>query len=421
MNSIYDYKRFAVLYVDDEEKSLKYFNRAFSDTFRIFTATNAADGYRLLEDHQEEIGVVMTDQRMPGEQGVQFLERARRLRPQIIRILATAYADLDAAIGAVNSGAIYKYVTKPWDVPQLETTLRRSLEFFMVQAERDLLLREKLSVLHRLLITDRVLSLGVLASGLSQHVRHALDAVSTFLELAPAVSRADAVNLDRIREPGFWQDLHKHVHDRLRFILSLLDDLAGERETAFRFDQEVRIVDAVREAYEPLAADFTARKIEVANLAPPTLPPLLVDQRRFQKLFSLLLRHELSTLVEGSVVRIEAAVRTAPDGGAAEEVDIFVNDNGSGIAPEAILSLFDPLLAGSGPGTDSEMYLMAVYFIVYHHGGRVQVGHRAGKGLALTLTLPLRPQPAERRDEAREFLVRAMTNERLWDRLLAGL
>src|SRR5690606_9912507 len=98
MNSIYDYKRFAILYVDDEEKSLKYFTRAFADTFRVFTANSAQEGYRLLEDHQDEIGVVMTDQRMPGEQGVQFLERARRLRPQIIRILATAFADLDAAI-----------------------------------------------------------------------------------------------------------------------------------------------------------------------------------------------------------------------------------------------------------------------------------------------------------------------------------
>ena len=141
MNQPYDYQRFAILYVDDEEKSLKYFSRAFSETFRIFTAPNAAEGYRILEDHQDEIGVIMSDQRMAGEKGVQFLERARRLRPQIIRILVTAYSDLEAAIDAVNTGAIYKYITKPWDVPELEMTLKRSLEFFIVQTERDLLLR----------------------------------------------------------------------------------------------------------------------------------------------------------------------------------------------------------------------------------------------------------------------------------------
>ncbi|MCW5556640.1 MAG: response regulator, partial [Verrucomicrobiae bacterium] len=77
MKSFYDYRRFAILYVDDEEKSLKYFTLTFGDTFRIFTAPNAQMGYRILEDHQEEIGLILSDQRMAGEKGVQFLERAR--------------------------------------------------------------------------------------------------------------------------------------------------------------------------------------------------------------------------------------------------------------------------------------------------------------------------------------------------------
>ena len=127
----------------------------------------------------------MTDQRMPGEKGVQFLERARQLHPRAIRILTTAYSDLDVAIEAVNSGAIYKYVTKPWDIPQLEVTLQRALEFFIVQRERDLLLKEKLSALQRMLITDRVLSLGILAARLGHYVRNSLVAVRTFLDLAP--------------------------------------------------------------------------------------------------------------------------------------------------------------------------------------------------------------------------------------------
>ena len=70
MQSLYDYKKFAILYVDDEEKSLKYFARAFEDQFRIFTAANAQDGLKILEAHQDEIGLLMTDQRMPGEQGL---------------------------------------------------------------------------------------------------------------------------------------------------------------------------------------------------------------------------------------------------------------------------------------------------------------------------------------------------------------
>ena len=102
MEHLYDYKKHAILYVDDEEKSLKYFSRAFEDQFQILTAANAQDGLKLLEAHKDEIGLLMTDQRMPGEKGIWLLEKARQLRPRIIRILATAYSDMEAAIAAVD-------------------------------------------------------------------------------------------------------------------------------------------------------------------------------------------------------------------------------------------------------------------------------------------------------------------------------
>jgi len=274
-------------------------------------------------------------------------------------------------------------------------------------------------VIHRLVITDRVLSMGIVAAGLSRQVRNAVDAVGTFLELAPGVSRTDGVDLERLRDKDFWTAMNRRVHDRLKFVLNVLDDLATEPVSKFAFDQEIRLNEAIDQAIQPMAGELAARKIEVANLVPATLPPLLVDGRRFKKLFTLLLRHELSTLQEDSVVRFEAAERPA-EGGRPEEVSIFVNDNGAGLTAKSVLGLFDPLLSGEDAGNDSEMFLMAVYFIVYHHGGRVQVGQRTGRGLALTIHLPLRPQPSEPVDESQEFLVRAMTNERLWDRLMSG-
>jgi excisionase family DNA binding protein len=137
MERLDDYQKCTILYVDDEEKSLKYFTRAFGDKFRILSAASAADGYRLLEQYRDEIALLMTDQRMPGEKGVEFLQRARRLHPTAIRILTTAYSDFDVAIEAVNSAGISKYVTKPWDIPELETILKGACEFFMMERERD--------------------------------------------------------------------------------------------------------------------------------------------------------------------------------------------------------------------------------------------------------------------------------------------
>src|SRR5258707_13527383 len=102
MQSFYDYKKFAILYVDDEEKSLKYFARAFEDQFRIFTAANAQDGFKILQEHSDEIGLLMTDQRMPGQKGVWLLEKARQLRPRIICMLANPISDMAAAVSAAN-------------------------------------------------------------------------------------------------------------------------------------------------------------------------------------------------------------------------------------------------------------------------------------------------------------------------------
>src|SRR5438552_336855 len=215
MEHLYDYKKHAILYVDDEEKSLKYFTRAFEDQFQIFTAANAQDGLKILEEHKDEIGLLMTDQRMPGEKGVWLLEKARQLRPRIIRILATAYSDMEAAIAAVNTGAIYKYVGKPWDPPQLEATLKRGLEFFIVQRERDQLLKEKMSVLHNMMIADRIVSLGLLAAGLSHHIRNSLVAVKTFLDLAPAKLQEESLDLSGLRNPEFWKDYYTNVQSQI--------------------------------------------------------------------------------------------------------------------------------------------------------------------------------------------------------------
>src|SRR5208283_4365558 len=248
MDNFYDYKKFAVLYVDDEEKSLKYFTRAFGDEFRVFTAATAQEGYKLLAKHADEIGLLLTDQRMPGESGVWLLEHARQFRPRILRILVTAYSDFETAIAAVNSGAIYKYVSKPWDPPQFELTLRHGLEFFMVQAERDQLLHEKMSVLRNMMIADRIVSLGLLVAGLSHQIRNSLVAVKTFLDLAPKKMAEERTGANGLRNPEFWKDYHQNVQSQMEKINNLLKDLwAASENPSAPFADEVSLRQVVDE------------------------------------------------------------------------------------------------------------------------------------------------------------------------------
>jgi two-component system, probable response regulator PhcQ len=418
MQQFYDYRKFALLYVDDEEKSLKYFQRAFGETFRILTAPNTTEGLRLVEEHREELALILTDQRMPGETGVQFLEKTRRLHPRAIRMLVTAFSDLNDAIDAVNTGAIYKYITKPWDVPMLEVTLKRALEFYIVQSDRDILLREKLSALHKMVITDRVISLGVLAAGLGHHLRNALVAIRTFIDLAPEMMHREQADLEELRHPEFWTSFYAKVQAKVKYIVELLNGL-DDATNASRFTNErsVQLQPAVADCWNAHRVAFGDVGINVEFQIPPTLPAIVVDHVKFMRLLDLLFREALINLNKGNTLSFEARLENAstPDAG----ILLRVADDGPGLPEDAVASLFDPFFLRVDEPQEFGINLMTCYFIVYHHGGRIGVDSRPGSGLALDIHLPLTPRPLAAENDSREFLSKVMLNDRLWDKLLA--
>ncbi|MGE9289934.1 MAG: response regulator [Puniceicoccales bacterium] len=156
-----------ILYVDDEEKALKYFAKAFSRDFRVFTANNAGDGIKILEQEAESIALIVSDQRMPETTGVEFLTEARDLFPHKVRILTTAYSDLDSAIQSVNQGRIYQYVVKPWDLQDFQMILRRAYDYYSLLTERNELMSIKMSTFQRIVLADRTKTLQLLASSLA--------------------------------------------------------------------------------------------------------------------------------------------------------------------------------------------------------------------------------------------------------------
>jgi two-component system probable response regulator PhcQ len=420
MSETVDYKKFAILYVDDEEKSLKSFARAFADQFWILTAPSAQEGFRLLEQNKDKIGLVMTDQRMPGEQGVWLLEKARDLRPRIIRVLATAYADLDAVIAAVNSGAIYKYVTKPWDPPQLEITLKHGLDFFMIKQERDALMREKMAALQHVIMADRVVSLGLLAAGLSHHIRNSLVAVKTFMDLAPAKLQEENVNMDALRNPDFWKEYYQNVQGQVEKINDLLKDLwLASEKPPFHFMDKVRLDELLPPILAAMKPAFDAKKMTVRNEIPDTLPPLMVDKPKFIRLFELLLKDELVSLPEGSQITLTASV--AP-GSIADhrEVVVEMQNNGPGLSAESLRLLFDPFVARSDSPQEYGISLMACYFITRHHGGKIEARSALPHGTIFRLTLPVNPNQLTSGGANPELLKRFLADDSIWEKWAAA-
>ncbi|ACF13196.1 response regulator receiver protein [Chloroherpeton thalassium ATCC 35110] len=110
-----------ILLVDDEPMVLQSLSATFRKQYNVYTATNGKEAIELIRQHQ--IHVVLSDQRMPGMLGHEVLRIIKTISPSTIRILLTGYSDLDAIMNSVNSGEVFRYLTKPWKVEQLRETV----------------------------------------------------------------------------------------------------------------------------------------------------------------------------------------------------------------------------------------------------------------------------------------------------------
>lgn len=125
--------KISVLYIDDEVNNLTSFKATFRREFQVFTAESAGAGREVVEN--EPVNIIITDQRMPGMTGIEFLESILHEHPEPIRILLTGYADIEAVIDAINKGQVYRYISKPWDEQELRIIIKDAFELYSLRKE----------------------------------------------------------------------------------------------------------------------------------------------------------------------------------------------------------------------------------------------------------------------------------------------
>ncbi|MDQ8181471.1 hybrid sensor histidine kinase/response regulator [Pelagicoccus sp. SDUM812005] len=418
MTGQYDYKKYRVLFVDDEEQTTDLVCEYLMDTFEVVPAYSAEEAWAKFEADPDAFAVVVTDQRMPGEQGTDLLEKIRASRPRTIRVLCTAYADIQAAIDSVNKGAIYKYITKPVETPELEMNIMRAMEFYLIQRERDLLMREKLSALQRLMMTDRLISLGVFAAGLNHHMRNGLTAVKTFLDLAPLKLQSENVSLDSLRNPNYWNDFYATAQESMQKVLDLLKEVQDIPEPPpVPDDDQVDLNVVVRDALASVKESLDRRSLTV-DFADAEVPAIRASRGMIARLFDLLLRDESANANEGGKLRIALESQDSGDGKAG--VHVVLEDDGPGLTPENLQCLFDPFFTRRGQPDQYGINLLAAFFLVHHHSGTISAAKSDLGGVRFDIWLPVDPSsmPSTQGEEA--FLQRVMEAERAWEKKLIG-
>ena len=142
-----------------------------------------------------------------------------------------------------------------------------------------------------------------------------------------------------------------------------------------------------------------------------------MDKPKFCRLFELLLKDELASLPAGSRVTFSAErcrQRRRP------EIQLQISDNGPGLPQEALRILFDPFVVRSDTPSEYGIHLMACFFIVHHHGGRIEARSQPGQGTTFTLRLPVNPERAPLTTDDQDFLQKAFLNEKLWEKLITA-
>ena len=333
----YDYQRYAILFVDDEANTRKYFRRLFGEKFRILEAEDGVEALVVFRQHANEIGIIVTDQRMPNETGVGFLSKIADDYPDIIKILSTAYSDIDAAIGSVNQGGIFRYMTKPWDIPQLEVTLRRAMEFFTVKRERDALLGAKMQAMGNVLLSSRLAAFALAPVCAGIQVSRAAEAIASFIQTGVAGRRTGSDGDSALRSPD-WARLHARQ-------LALAGGLEAAIPTALAKGDLAARTSALAVELEQAGANGLTNAVNgaatrLASAVDPT--PILLD--------ALLGRNEETAATFAAVNVVAAFIAIYDAGGVVRRI------RGEGLTLDVTVSTSPPKAAN--PGAETAKWLI---------------------------------------------------------------
>jgi Response regulator containing a CheY-like receiver domain and an HD-GYP domain len=198
--------KYKILAVDDEAANVRMLERVFRPQFDVVTALSGAEALDLLAVH--DIALIISDQRMPGMTGVEFLKRAAEMRPRCVRFILTGYTDANDLADALNSNVIYKYITKPWIAEDLLQTVKQGLAHFETIKEHHLLNLENTRLNDRLSAAEEGI-LRILTRMLHLKSADAVDHAARVRDMAEQIGREMHFDAAEMRQLSHAAYLHE--------------------------------------------------------------------------------------------------------------------------------------------------------------------------------------------------------------------
>ena len=353
-----------ILFVDDETHILESLADVWGFDYDVRTAADGPSALDLLEAWAPD--VIVSDMRMPGMDGATFLASARARCPTATRILLTGQADLEAAARAVNAGGIFKLLTKPCPHDLLAAAL---IEAVTVHAQQE----RTSNLVARMAQTEQLATLGTMSAVMGHEMNNAISLIGCAIE-----SVEEAVGEHRVPDTESVQQL---VRGRER----LMAQARGAMTLGRRGDRSLGVID-LHEALETIVgairASGIARRAELVLLVESEVN-VLADRTELDQVMLNLVKNSLDAL-PGGRGKVEIKVRKV-----GAEVEVTIDDTGSGIAPKDLAKVFEPFFTTKPPTIGTGLGLPVAKQIICSYGGAIAIASRVGEGTRVTIELPI--------------------------------
>lgn len=399
-----------VLVVDDEPNVLHVVERVLTEEFAVRTASGGEDGLKLLKSNSN-IAVIVSDQRMPGMTGTEFLNRSMDIKPDCIRIILTGYTDVKDLIESINSGRVFQYMNKPFEPEALKIVVRRGLDYYTKNKQLEIAhgdLKKAYEDLKRaqehLVRSEKMSMLGQLMGSISHEIRNPITNIGnsvkllgmdwqTIKEVLLTLNRrsAEAIPIkDFVKSMSGELNIENTVNDfeaamhiithSCELVSEIVEDLRGfsrlDNAEFVRTDLHLQIDRALTLLRSKFKHRVEFRKdfgrIPMVMGLPGPISQVMIN----------IINNAAQAIPGDGMVRIQTSHN---DGYAV----VAISDNGVGISEEHLNKIFD---VGFTTKTDREgtgLGLTISYEIMQKHNGKIEVESKVRKGSIFRLFFPV--------------------------------
>ena len=369
-------KNFSILYVDDEESNLKGFKSIYFTDYTIYTAISGKEALEILSNH--EVHIIITDQKMPGMTGVEFLSNTMSKYPEPIRIILTGYSDIEVLMKAINECGIFRYLTKPWNEQEMNMTINQALDTYNLRKENSELIK-KLTDANTTLeekVIERTKKIENLISTVAHDLRSPLNQIKAIVSLI----HLDSANLNQNQKN--YIDLILKAASRLTEMINRILDLNAIEHR----DIEVKLVQAnldgiINDAVNQVRPLSTEKKLGI-NVRPLQNKMVTVDVNYLIQVLENLLSNAIKFSPPNKNIFVEAE-------NGEDKTRIVVRDEGPGLTDEdmkLVFQKYQQLSARPSSGEESSglgLYLTKKY--VEAMNGTVWCESKPGQGASFII------------------------------------